>query len=312
MFEYEEKQGNVVYAETMIELAKEYPVVLVENDLGGASQSLLFRDAYPDRFVDVGIAESNSVGVAAGLSDNGYIPFIHSLTPFITRRCYDQLVLSIAYSGLNCKVVGTAPGIYSQLNGGTHLSVEDAGIMRNIPRFSVVDACDNTALRGLLPEITASPDPVYVRVCRDKPIKVYGEGATFKLGKANTLRQGKDATIIANSLMVAFSLEAADMLAKQGIEVTVLDMHTIKPIDRAAVLEAASRGPIVTAENGSVLNGLGSAVSEVLAEEGAGVKLRRIGIQDRFGVVGFIEDISEALKMRPCDIADAVRAVLEK
>jgi transketolase len=300
------------YIETMFRLVKDLPIVLVETDLGYGIQSVRFRDELEGHFVEAGIAESNAIGIAAGLSANGFIPVAHSLAPFITRRCYDQLVLSIAYSGLNIKILGQGPGLYSELNGGTHFSIEDAGIIRNIPRFKIVDCADNVAIEKLLPQVMADPEPTYIRIARGAPYKVYEKDASFTVGKANVLREGTDATIMANSVMLAFSLAAAEMLEKEGISVRVLDMHTIKPIDREAVLAAAKIGPIITVENHSVINGIGSAVAEVLAEEGCGVRLTRLGLQDEFGVVGFMDTIAEELHLRPEDIAADVKKALGK
>nr|WP_122013231.1 transketolase C-terminal domain-containing protein [Maliibacterium massiliense] len=308
MLQFDAKLGSEVVAEQMIALGAELPLVAIESDIR-FFYAAAFAQQYPERFIDCGIAESNTVGVAAGIAEAGMIPVIHSLAPFITRRVYDQLVVSIAYSGLNCKVLGDSPGLYAEINGGTHMCVEDVAIMRAIPRFIVADACDNEALRALLPQVMRHPDPVYLRVAR-KTYPVYERGATFTLGKANLLRDGGDAAIIANSLMVPFALEAARVLALEGIDVMVYDMHTIKPIDKEAILHAAQTGRIVTAENNSVLGGLGSAVAEVLAEQGGGVRMARIGIQDQFGVTGYLDYLTEKFGMRPEDIAQAVRGIL--
>lgn len=239
------------------------------------------------------------------------VPFVAPVTPFITRRCYDQTVISVAYSGLNVKVVGTRPGITSEQNGGTHFSVEDAGIMRNIPGFVVVDAADNTALKKLFPQVLEYPTPVYLRFGGHNVRVIYNEESEITIGKANVIRKGKDATIIANDLMVGYSLDAAEMLAEKGIDVEVIDMHTIKPIDKEAVINAAKKGRILKAENHSVINGLGSAVAEVIAESGVATKLARVGVQDRFGMVGWETDIGEELNMRPDDIVEAMIKLLD-
>ena len=310
--EYEKKLGGDVLADTLIDLVKEgLDIVTIENDLRFTFTNR-FGQAYPDRFIEAGIAEANSIGIASGMSEAGMIPVVHSLTPFITRRCYDQIVISIQYSGLHVKLIGTDPGIYSELNGGTHLSVEDVAIMRAIPNMLVIDAIDNTALENLTRLAMRDERSAYIRVARKFPRKVYGADAKFELGKANTVREGSDMTIIASGLMVAWSLDAAEMLEKEGINVKVLDMHTIKPIDREAVIAAAKMGPVVTAENASIVGGLGSAVAEVMAEEGIATKFERVGIRDRYGVVGFLKDISEELEMTADDIAAACRRVMGK
>ncbi len=310
--EFEKKLGGQVLAETLIELINEgLDIVTIENDLRFTFTNQV-REAFPDRFVEAGISEANSIGLAAGMSEAGMIPVVHSLTPFITRRCYDQIVISIQYSGLHVKLIGTDPGIYSQMNGGTHLGIEDVSIMRAIPNMLIISPVDNTALKALVTQAMKDERSAYIRISRKLSRVVYHEGATFKIGKANTVREGTDLTIIANDLMVAWSMDAADELAKEGISAKVVDMHTIKPIDRDAIIEAAKMGPIVTAENGTVVGGLGSAVAEVLAEEKLAPGLERVGIQDRYGVVGFLEDISEELKMTPADIAAAAKKVLGK
>ena len=198
------------------------------------------------------------------------------------------------------------------MNGGTHLGVEDVAIMRAVPNMLIISPVDNTALKSLVRQAMADERSAYIRISRKLSRVVYHEGATFEIGKANTVREGSDLTIIANDLMVAWSMDAAEELAKEGISAKVLDMHTIKPIDREAIIEAAKMGPIVTAENASVIGGLGSAVAEVLAEEQLAPGFTRVGIQDRYGVVGFLEDISEELNMTPADIAAAARKVLKK
>ena len=164
MFTYDERVGSRLFCDGLIALARELPIILVENDTGSALEANRFAEALPDRFVNCGIAEANSICISSGLSATGFIPVVHSHAPFITRRCYDQLYLSIGYAGQNCKVIGTTPGIYSELNGGTHLSIVDAAIMRDIPRFKVVDACDNVALEALLPQVMRDPDPTYFRL----------------------------------------------------------------------------------------------------------------------------------------------------
>jgi transketolase len=305
----DEKNTADVYMDAMFAMVAELPLVLVEADLGTGIGSLRFREQLPDHYVEVGISEANAVNVAAGLSANGFIPVVHSLAPFITRRAYDALVLSIAYSGLNCKVIGDRPGLYSELNGGTHFSVEDMGIMRNIPGFKVVEATDNAALAQLLPQVLKDPAPVYLRLTR-KPYVIYDEEAEIIMGRANTLREGKDITIITHSVMAAVSLVAADILKEKGISARVIDMHTIKPLDVAAVEEAIRMGPVFTVENHSTIGGLGSAVAEVMAEHGNAPKLTRIGLADRFGVVGFMETMLEELGLRPEDVAAAIQAAL--
>ena len=204
--EFEKKLGGQVLAETLIELINEgLDIVTIENDLRFTFTNQV-REAFPDRFVEAGISEANSIGLAAGMSEAGMIPVVHSLTPFITRRCYDQIVISIQYSGLHVKLIGTDPGIYSQMNGGTHLGIEDVSIMRAIPNMLIISPVDNTALKALVTQAMKDERSAYIRISRKLSRVVYHEGATFEIGKANTVREGTDLTIIANDLMVAWSI----------------------------------------------------------------------------------------------------------
>lgn len=305
------KSMTETYNDLLMEYAQKDPrVVVVENDLSHANGTHIFGERFPERYFNVGVAEANSICVSAGLAAEGYVPFVASLVTFITRRCYDQIVLSVAYSGLNVKVVGTRPGVVCEQNGGTHFGIEDVGIMRNIPTFTIVDATDATAMRKLFPQVLELPTPVYFRFCAGKNPKIYSDEDEIVLGKANLIREGGDVTVIANDVMVDYALQAADLLKPEGISVEVVDMHTIKPIDEQAILRAAAKGPILAAENHSIINGLGSAVSEVLAEHACAVPFQRFGIRDRFGVVGWKRDISEALEVTPEDMARALKKLV--
>lgn len=314
MFEqiYETTPMTSVYCQWLIERARTDPrIVVIENDLAHACGTIPFGEQFPQRFFNIGVAEANSVSIAAGMSAQGFVPFVDSLVSFITRRCYDQIVISVAYSGLNVKLVGMRPGVTCEMNGGTHCGIEDAGIIRNIPGFTVVDAADNTALRKLLPQVADLPTPVYLRFDGKKIRKVYRDSDEILLGKANVIKKGRHATVIANDIMVGYAMDASNALEAEGIDIGIIDMHTIKPIDRQAVLEVAKVGPILAAENHSVYNGLGSAVAEVLAESGCGVKLKRFGFQDRFGVVGRDSDeVAEMIGVTPRDMVSAIKELL--
>lgn len=309
----EQKELREVYTELLIETAKKDDRILaVDADLMKATKAIPFRDQFPERAIDVGVAESNMIGVAAGLAAFGKIPFTHSFTPFATRRCYDQVTISVAYAGLNVKMVGSDPGVSAELNGGTHMSFEDIGLMRNIPNMVVFEPTDSTQLRQAFPEIIKHYGPVYIRLFRKKAEKIYDDNYKFRWGKADTLAQGNDVTIIASGIMVRASLDAAKMLKEEGINARVINMHTIKPLDEAAVVKAAKEtGAIVTVENHNIINGLGSAVAEVLCEQ-CPVKLKRIGVQDHFGEVGKMPFLMEKYKMTAEDIVKAVKDVMKK
>ena len=251
----EAQEMRTVYCETMIALAKEDPrIVDVEADLTGAHGMKPFKAAYPERSFNVGIAEANMVGVAAGLSACGKIPFVHSFATFASRRCFDQIAISVCYAGLNVKIVGSDPGVGAELNGGTHMALEDMGIMRTLPGMTVFEPTDSVQLRKALPAVARHEGPVYIRLFRRKAEKVFDDDYVFTLGKADLLRDGSDVTIIASGVCVANALQAAAMLAGEGVSARVLNMHTVKPVDAEAVLRAAEEtGAVVTAENHSVI-----------------------------------------------------------
>ena len=286
--EYEKKLGGEVLADTLIDLVKEgLDIVTIENDLRFTFTNR-FGQAYPDRFIEAGIAEANSIGIASGMSEAGMIPVVHSLTPFITRRCYDQIVISIQYSGLHVKLIGTDPGIYSELNGGTHLSVEDVAIMRAIPGMLVLCPCDGNEMRLAVEALVNYEGPAYMRLGRLAVETVTDSipGYKFELGKGATLRDGTDVTIIAVGMNVQMALAAAEKLAAEGISARVIDMHTIKPLDTELVLKAAKEtGAIVTTEEANVLGGLGAAVAEYLGETYP-IPVVRHGVNDEFGRSG--------------------------
>lgn len=302
-----------IYVEGLIELAeRDERIILLEADLMTAAKTVSFKNRFPDRLINVGVAEANMIGVAAGLSAMGKIPFTHTFTPFATRRCFDQIFISIAYSGLNVKMMGSDPGVSAELNGGTHMSFEDVGIMRNIPEMVIYEPVDGNQLKKALPQILEHNGPVYLRMVRKYSENVINEDIAFKLGMASTLVEGSDATIFASGLMVRNSLEAAAELKEEGIKVRLVNMHTIKPIDQEAVRKAAREtGAIVTAENHNIINGLGSAVAEILVENDP-VPMKRIGVKDHFGEVGTKEFLMEKYGMTARDIAKAVREVIKR
>lgn len=275
------------YSETLKELIKEDKnVYVLEADLSEAITTTSIGVDYPKNFVNCGIMEANMVGAASGLSLLGKIPFIHTFSPFATRRCYDQIFLSGAYAKTNIKILGSDTGITSQHNGGTHTSFEDVALMREIPGATVITATDSTMLKYLILEIKDIYGIHYITTIRKNAYKIYDENERFEIGKGKVLKDGKDFTIISNGIMVAEALKAAEELEKQGVSVAVIDMFTIKPIDKDLIIEYAKKtGKIITAENHNVTGGLGSAVAEVLVEHYP-IPMRKVGIEDRFGQVG--------------------------
>ncbi|WP_308775317.1 transketolase family protein [uncultured Bilophila sp.] len=309
----ESQEMRKVYCDTMIALAKEDPrIVDVEADLTGAHGMKPFKAAYPDRSFNVGIAEANMVGVAAGLSACGKIPFVHSFATFASRRCFDQIAISVCYAGLNVKIVGSDPGVGAELNGGTHMALEDMGIMRTLPGMTVFEPTDSVQLRKALPAIVEHEGPVYIRLFRRQAENVFGDDYEFDLGKADLLRDGSDVTLIASGVCVANALQAAETLAGEGLSARVLNMHTIKPVDAEAVIRAASEtGALVTAENHNVIGGLGSAVAEVLAERRP-TPLERVGVKDHFGQVGKAPYLMGVFGITAEDIAKAARKAVAR
>jgi transketolase len=286
---------RAVYTETLIELAKSDPsIVVVEADLMKATGTISFKALYPDRAVDVGVAEANMLGVAAGLAAEGKTPFAATFACFASRRAFDQFFLSGAYARLPVKLVGTDPGISAAFNGGTHMPFEDLGIMRMVPGLDIIEPSDPISLAALVRKLAASGKPGYMRLHRKAIEPIYPEGETFELGKSKLLRKGKDALIVAlGAIMVPEALAAASQLSSQGIEVAVIDALSVKPLDTALIGEWISNtGCVVTAENHQKAGGLGSAVAEFIAEHDFenlqcnGPKLARVGVADEFGEVG--------------------------
>ena len=293
--------------------AKDDRIVVLDADLMSCHSTKCFLEAYPQRFINVGIAEANLIGVAAGMAAFGKIPFAFSFAPFATRRCYDQIFISVAYSKLPVKIVGSDPGVMAEANGGTHMPFEDMSIMRAIPHMVCFEPTDATMLEKALPEIIDYPGAVYIRMFRKKAEKIYDDSLEFKLGKAVTLKDGGDVTLIASGIMVARALKAADELKEAGIDARVLNIHTWKPIDEDAIVSAAKdTGAIVTCENHTTAGGLGSAVAEVAAEK-CPVPMEFVGVKNSFGEVGKEAYLSEKFGLTVSDIvAAAKRAVARK
>ena len=310
----ETKEMRKVLCETMMEMAKEDPsVVYFDCDVMNSIGMVPFAKEYPDRAVNCGIQEANMVVAAAGAAATGLKPFTHTFGPFAARRVIDQVYISAAYAGLNVRMLGSDEGISAAYNGGTHMPIEDVGLMRTIPNITVLDATDTAMFRDLLRQTKDMYGVFYIRFPRAITPKIYEDGSTFEIGKAARLREGNDVTIFCSGILVADALRAADMLAAEGITAAVSNIFTLKPIDRDAVIEAArNTGAIVTAENATVINGLGSAVCDVLAET-IPTPVEKIGVPDRFGEVGSIDYLKRIFHMTAEDIVEAAkRAVARK
>ena len=308
------KEMRAVLAESLSGLMRaDRRIVVIDADLGRANGTLALREEFPERALDVGIAEQNMASVAAGIAAGGGVVFISSFTPFATRRICDQVAISISYARRNVKIIGTDPGLAAELNGGTHMSVEDVGVLRSIPGLIIFEPTDDVQLAAALPVIAAYDGPVYIRLFRKLLDRVFDPDAyRFDLMGADRITEGKDVTIFASGLMVQESVKALPALKEAGIDAELINIHTVKPIDAEAVLASARKtGAVVTCENHNVVGGLGSAVAEVLAKN-CPTPMETVGIQDRFGQVGLLPFLKEEYAMDANAIVAAVQKVLRR
>ena len=304
---------RAVYAECLAKLMeRDRHVCVLDADLSKASGTRGLYERFPDQMFDCGIAEQNMASIAAGLSSYGFKPWIESFTPFATRRICDQIAISIAYAKQNVKIVGTDPGISAELNGGTHMSMEDIGVLRSIPGVVIFEPVDAVQLRAAMPVINDYDGCVYVRLFRKELPDVFGADYKFDLFKADTLRRGTDLTICVSGMLTADVLTAAETLAGEGISCEVINVHTIKPVDAETVTASARKtGAVLTVENHNVIGGLHSAVLETLAREK--IPVCAVGVQDRFGEVGKLPYLREVMGLTVEHIvAAAKRAVTLK
>ena len=304
---------RAAYGKALEELAAQEPnLVVLDADLSGSTMTKGFGAEHPDRFFDMGIAEANMVGVAAGLATCGKKPFVNSFAMFAAGRAWEQVRNSVAYPGLNVKVVGSHGGLSVGEDGATHQCIEDLAIMRAIPNMTVLCPCDGNEMKQAVKALLAYDGPAYLRLGRlaVETITDQVEGYEFQIGKGVLLRDGQDVTVVAVGMMVQMALTAADILAEEGISVRVIDMHTIKPLDTEILLAAArDTGCIVTSEEANIVGGLGSAVSEYLTSV-CPVPVIRHGVEDEFGRSGAAQKVLEAYHLTPAGIADKVRQAL--
>ena len=300
------------YGKALAELGRENEnIVVLDADLADSTRTSVFRKEFPDRHIDCGIAESNMMSIAAGLAAAGKIPFASSFAMFAAGRAYEQIRNSIGYPHLNVKICASHAGISVGEDGATHQCNEDMLLMRSIPGMVVINPADDVEARAAVKAAAAYEGPVYIRLGRlAVPVVNEEETFTFQIGKAVTLREGNDITIIATGLMVERALQAADQLESQGIHARVIDMHTIKPIDREAILSAAreTKG-IVTAEEHSVIGGLYSAVCEVVCAE-APCKVAPVAVMDEFGCSGAALDLLELYNLNAKTIVEKAKEIL--
>ena len=310
-----EKQATrEAYGQALEELgAVRQDVVVLDADLSKSTKTSMFQSKYPDRFFNAGIAEQNLMGLAAGFAAAGKVPFASTFAVFATGRAYDQIRNSICYPRLNVKIAATHAGITVGEDGGSHQALEDINLMRGLPNMTVLVPADGPEAKNAVKAAAEYEGPVYIRLGRSGVPTITDADAPFVIGKGRVMREGSDVTLIGCGMMVAKALEAADALAEEGVSAAVIDMSTIKPIDRELIVEWANKtGAIVTAEEHNIIGGLGSAVAEVLVEE-ALVPMERVGIEDVFGESGTGGELVEKYRLTAEHIVEkAKRAMARK
>lgn len=311
---YNDVDMRTAFASMMADMmAKDERIVMLDADLAKAHATMDLREKFPGRGIDVGIAEQSMVSVSAGLSAYGFIPVCATFTPFMARRACDQITISATYAKQNVKMIGSDPGITAETNGGTHMSVEDIGCLRSVPNLVICEPADNTQLAQLWPQIINYVGPVYMRMCRKAVVKpIFNDDEKFDLFKAYKMKDGKDVSIFATSIEVEEAKAAVEMLSAEGIDAELIAVHTIKPIDKEAVVASVKKtGCAVTCENSNVVGGFRAAVLEAISED-CPVPVRGIGIQDHFGEVGFVPFLKEKYGMRAEDIVKAAKSIMAK
>ncbi len=299
------------YADALLELgSKDTRVVVLGADTSVSIKTSLFADRYPERFFNVGIAEANMIGIAAGLALSGKIPFVSTYSAFVPGKCLDQIRNAVAYPNLDVKIVSSHGGLTVGPDGASHQTVEDVAAIRAIPHMRVIVPADASATRALVTESWRTPGPFYIRLSRATVPETYSSPAHLEIGRAEVLREGSDVAIIACGVMVNEAVEAAESLSKERISAEVIDSHTLKPLDSDAILKAAKKtGGIVTAEEQSVIGGLGSAVAETVSESYP-VPVSRVGLRDTFGESGEHNELMMKYGLTPQEIMKASRKLV--
>lgn len=307
----ENKATRASYGEALKELGAEYEnLVVMDADLSGSTKTAVFAKEYPGRFFNMGVSEQNMYAYAAGLAHSGKIVCASTFAMFASGRAFEIIRNSIGYTKANVKVCATHAGITVGADGASHQTFEDVALMRTIPGMTVINPSDDISAKALLKQAVAYAGPVYMRFGRAPVPVFYDDGADIVMGKGNCVREGNDVAVIASGLMVNEAFMAAEELASSDIDVRIIDMHTVKPIDKDIIVKAAKEtGAVVTAEEHSVVGGLGSAVSEVLSEN-CPVKMRFVGQKDSFGESGQLEELKEKYGMNAAAIVKAVKEIL--
>jgi transketolase len=307
--DFHSMEMRFVYGETLNELIEQNPnVMCLEADLSKASgTNPAVASRHPANFLNIGVAEANMIGIAAGLASEGKVPFCATFTCFATRRVYDQVTISVAYANMNVKVVGTMPGITAGPNGGTHMCFADLAIMRAMPNLHVYSPCDALELRSVLRHMAANRQPTYMQLIRQKVAKIFDSEYAFNPEQAIVLREGRDVTLVSTGYMTQFALPVVDEMARAGMSVELLHYPSVKPFDAATLVASAqkTRG-VVTVENQNIIGGLGGAVCEVLSEQ-CPTRVIRLGVPDQFGEVASEQYLFDKHGFGPKHIADACR-----
>lgn len=301
------------YGQALAQIGRRNPkVVVLDADLSSSTRTAMFAKAFPDRFINVGIQEANMVGMAGGLAASGMTPFISSFACFVTCKGYDQLRMAVAVPHLNVKVVASHGGISVGEDGASQQSIEDVALMTSLPGFVVMVPSDEHATRALVTAAAEHVGPVYIRTCRPKAPIIHTPQTRFAIGQGVVVREGRDVTLVANGLLVWEALAAAEMLAARGVQATVVDMHTIKPVDQALLKDvAATTGAIVVAEEHQLWGGLGSAVARALGET-CPVPIEFVAIQDTYAESGKPEELMEKYGLTARHIVQAAERVLKR
>ena len=299
----EKKATRQSYGEALLSLGEENEkVVVLDADLAGATKTELFAKKFPERFFDMGIAEANMIATSAGLATCGKIPYASTFAVFAAGRAYDQIRNSVCYPNLNVKICATHAGITVGEDGATHQMIEDISLMRTLPNMTVISTSDDIETKWAVKEISKIQGPVYLRLARLATPIIYEKEQEFSIGKAIQIGEGTDATIFATGVMVAEAIKAKELLEKKNIHIRVIDMHTIKPIDREIIVKCAKETKkLISIEDHSIIGGLGSAIAEVLTEEYP-CKLTRMGIKDTFGKSGKADDLLKYFGLTSEDI----------
>ncbi len=313
VFEKETQEMRAVYCQTLRELARKNPkICALDADLIGSSGMKAFFEEFPDRAVNCGIQESNMVGVAAGMSAAGMIPFAHSFGPFASRRVLDQIFISCAYAKLNVRIIGSDPGVTAAYNGGTHMPFEDMGALMSIPQITLAEPADSVQLEWLIRQLEKEYGVFYIRLLRKNAIGVFEPGSQFALGKIARLREGTDVAIAASGILLGEALKAAQMLEAQGISAAVLNPFCWKPLDSDTLAEYAAKcGCVVTAENHNIIGGLGSAVAASLSRT-CPVPVEMVGVEDQFGEVGAEDYLRQRFDLTADHILRAAKAAIAR